>query len=188
MEFINYMRNAFSSDYARDEGKLLSEKPIERSEEYNMDYIDWLMTNKYQSMLQDIYRAFQNAGKPIDRRDPCITFLMIPTIHGFTLHEEDCRWSQDDMRFLFEYLSHVLEEEFAYEQEIAIIEDHKYNDRYESVERYRLDSVEELVDYSSIMLRLCRTNDKITSMKFSAIRTKKRIANLGLLLKDLAEA
>ncbi len=188
MEFINYMKDVFSSDYARDEGRRLSELPIERTEEYNMEYIDWLMTNKYQTILENIYRAHTNLKKPVKRRDPCVTFLTVPTIHGFTIHEEDCRWSQDDMRFLFEYLVQVLEEELGYEQEVAVIEETEYRDRHESVERYRLNTTEDVIDYSSIMLRLCYTNGRITSLKFSALRTENRIANFGFLLKNLAEA
>lgn len=188
MEFINYMRDSFSSDYARDEGKQLSEVPIERSEEYNMAYIDWLMTNHYQTILERIYRAHYRLSKPIEHRDPCITFLKIPTIHGFTLHEEDCQFSQDDLRFMLEYFTQVLEEEFEYEQEEGIVEEIQYKDRHERVERYKLKTLENNVDYNKILLRLCYTDGKITSLKFSAIRTKKRIANFDHFLKDLAEA
>lgn len=188
MEFINYMRDVFSSDYSRDEGKQLSEVPIERSEDYNMAYIDWLMTNRYQVILAQIYRANTNLHKPVERRDPCITFLTVPSVHGFTLHEEDCRWSQDDLRFMFEYFSQLLEEEFSYDQEVAYIETIQYKDRLEKVERCRMEGLKEQMDYSNILLRLCYTDKKITSLKFSAIRTKKRIANFESLLKDMAEA
>lgn len=188
MEFINYMRDAFSLDYARDEGKQLSELLIERSEEYNMAYVDWLMTNHYQNILEEIYRAHYNLSKPIERRDPCITFLKISNIHGFTLHEEDCRFSQDDLRFLFEYFAQVLEEEFDYDQEEGVIVETQYKDRHEKVERYKLKALEKNMDYDNILLRLCYTNGKITSLKFAAIRTEKRIANFDHLLKDIAEA
>ena len=43
------------------------------------------------------------------------------------------------------------------------------------------------VDYSDILVRLCYTNGRVTSIKFCATCTKKRITNLSGLIKKMAE-
>lgn len=183
MEFINYMMDVFSSDYVIDEGRQLSKKPIERSEKYNIAYMDWLLTNRYQVILKAVYQAHAQLAK----RDPHITFLKIPTIYGFTLHAAEGRWSGNDLRFMFEYYAQVLEEVFNYEPEIALVEETQYKDRHEVVERCRLGTLEDGGDYRNILLHLCSTGGKITSLKFSAVKTERRIVTFEYLLRNLIE-
>jgi len=187
MEFINYMRDVFSSDYAR-EGKKLNEAPLEYEEDYHLAYIDWLMGDLPEQLVEEVYLAQLNSQKPVAERDPCITFLTVPTINGFTMHFEAYRWSQDDLRYFFEYMASTLTEHLGYEQVDAVREEVQYKDRHEVVERYKLAALSEDMDYSDIMLRLCYTDGAISSLKFCAVRTRRRIANFPALLRRLLAA
>lgn len=185
MEFINYMRDVFSSDCARDEGKKISEEPLIRDEAFHLAYINWLMTSEPYKLVEEIYRAQRHDHKTVQERDTCITFLTVPTINGFTMHYDASRWEQDDLQYFFEYLAHTLVEQQGYEIVCEIRETVQYKDRYEVVERYKLHTRQK-IDYSDIVLRLCRTNGIITSLKFCAVRTKRRIANFPALICSLA--
>lgn len=186
MEFINYMRDVFSSDYARDEGKKIGEEPLTHDEAFHLAYIDWLMTDEPYKLVEEIYRAQLNDHKTIEERDTSITFLAVPTINGFTMHYEDSRWEQSDLQYFLEYLAHTLVEQQPYEIVSEVRETVQYKDRHEMVERYKLHTDDPEMDYSDIMLRLCYTNGVITSLKFCAVRTKRRIANFPALIRSLA--
>lgn len=185
MEFINYMRDIFSYDYARDEGKKISEEPLIHDEAFHLAYVNWLMTNEPYKLVEEIYRAQLQDHKTVEERDACITFLTVPTINGFTMHYDASRWEQCALQYFFEYLAHILVEQQGYEIVCKIRERVQYKDRHEVVERYKLHTKEK-VDYSDIMLRLCYTNGAITSLKFCAVRTKRRIAHFPALIRSFA--
>lgn len=188
MELIKYMINAFSSECVRDEGEKIKEESLSYEEDFHFNYVDWLMSGQPSKLFGEIYRALLENCSGLEKRASYISFLTIPTINGFTVHSEDCRWSQDDFRYFFEYLNNMIVEYLAYEEKTAIREEIQYKDRHEVVERYHLLANCEDVDYSDIMLRLCYTDGEITSLKFCAVRTKRRIANFNALLKSIATA
>lgn len=182
MKLLNYLNN---SDDFNDEGKIISKVSIQRSDDFNTQYTKWLELNSHQSMLQDIYSASLSQR---DTLDPAINFLMISKINGFTLQYDPKRWKEADFRYLFEYLAITLMQEHGFDKFSSMKEVTRYFDRVETVERYKLKNVDGEVDYSDILIRLCFINKKVSSLKFCATCTKKRITNFSGLLKKIAEA
>lgn len=185
MEFFNQLKNIFSSNCC-DEGKAVSKEPLIRSDDYCIQYGKWQKENKHQEMLQMVYEAsIKRTGCPT-KKDKSICFLMIPTINGFTMHYDEKRWDEEDFRYLFEHIAIVLIEHYGYNKSSSTKEVIEYNNRKEIVERYQLKTTDAEKDYSEILIRLCCTNNKITSLKLCATCTKYKKTNFQYFLKKIA--
>lgn len=185
MKLLNYLSN--SEDY-HDEGKLISKESIQRSDDYCIQYGKWVASNKQQPILQEVYEAFLNQEKSSKIKDAAISFLMIPKINGFTLKYDSERWEEVDFMYLFEYVVLTLMKDHGFDKICSIKEVTQYFDRVETIERYKLKNTNQEVDYSEILVRLCFVNNKISSIKFCATCTEKRITNLSGLIKKIANA
>lgn len=188
MNLLNYLKNIQPCDCC-DEGNVISSEPIQRSNGYCTQYGKWLKFNKYNSMLEAIYKASLKAKEKkcsqTKEKDAAINFLMISKINGFTMQYDPKRWEEEDFRYLFEYIAITLMQEHGFDKFSSMKEVTKYSDRVETVERYKLKSSQPNVDYSDIMIRLCHVNNKITTIKFCATCNKQRITHLPNLLQKL---
>ncbi|WMX14768.1 MULTISPECIES: hypothetical protein [unclassified Aureispira] len=187
MKLLDYLKNSLSEGY-REEGRVVSSEPIQRSKDYCLGYAKWLKTNKHQAMLEKLYNASLNQKDFDIPEDPAINFLMIPKINGFTLQYDARRWKEEDFKYLFEYFATCLMQEHGFELVASAKEVAKYTDRVETVERYKLKNVKDEVDYSDVLVRLSLIDNEVSTIKFCATCTKKRITNLSHLLKKIAAA
>lgn len=185
MDLFNYIKNIFPSSCC-DEGKNISKESLERSDDYCIQYAKWMKSEKRHEMLQMVYEAsLKRTGCP-SKKDKSICFLMIPKINGFTMHYDNKRWEVEDFQYLLEYLATLLVKEQGYERTSSSKETTEYPNRIEIVERYQLKTTDTEKDYSDILLRLCYTNNEITSLKFCATCTKHRLTNFPQFLKEIA--
>ena len=187
MGFFNYIKNRFfSNDCQEEEGQVLGKEPLQRSDAYRIQYEKWLKTNNYQAMLQAIQTAFPQKCACRSKKDQAICFLMIPTINGFTMRYDAARWEQDDFKYLFEYLKDLLTQHFAYEECTSLQETIQYPKHKETIERHSLKTANTETHYSKILIRLCYTNNKITTLKFCASCTPGKQAAFNLFLEKMA--
>lgn len=187
MKLLNYLNGSLSDNYY-DEGKVVSNISIQRSNDYCAQYGKWLKLNRHQSILQKIHEASLNFKDPSSSQDPAINFLMIPRINGFALEYDSKRWTEEDFKYLFEYIAITLIEEHDFQKYSSTEETTRYFDRVEKIERYKLKNAKEDVDYSNILVRLCFIDNKISSIKLCVTCTKRRITNLSGLIQKIADA
>jgi hypothetical protein len=187
MKLLNYLKKTLAKNCCSD-GDLINQTPIERSDDYYIKYEKWLKLNRHQAMLQSLYEAFLNRKSCSNNRDPFISFLIIPKMNGFTIQYDVNRWEKEDFQYLFEYMAIYLIKDHEFVSVTATEEVTEYSNRIEQTERYRLKNPALEVDYSNILLRLCYTNNQITSIKFCGTCTKQRITNLEGIFKKMATA
>lgn len=162
------MKNYLSSNCCQDEGQVIKEEPLERSDEYCIRYGNWLKTNRYQKMLHTLYQVFEWQSSKSSEKDNNIHFVNIPSLNGFTMSFNPERWEQDDFKFLFEYLAMEFMQQYKYRKLLSKTEYIRFPNRTEIVERYTLNGNHEEAIYSCILLRLCYINGKISTLKFCA--------------------
>ncbi|BDS14146.1 hypothetical protein [Aureispira anguillae] len=185
MKFFDYIKKTLSPSCC-EQGEQVSKEPLKRSDDYCIQYGKWLKLNKHQDMLKTIYEASTKRTGCSSQKDKSICFLMIPTINGFTMHYDAQRWEQQDFRYLLEYIAQLLIQNQGYEQLSSMKETIQYANRKEVVERYKLKSCHPETAYSDILIRLCYTNNQITSLKFCATCAKNKKPNLSDLLQKIA--
>lgn len=187
MGFFDYIKDMFSADCCQEEGQLLSKEPLQRGDDYCIRYGNWMKTGKHQIMFQTIQEALQKKGGCPTKRDKAVCFVNIPNLKGFTMYFKSERWDQEDFRFFFEYLSVRLTQEFGYERKSSTEEKIQYANHTETVERYSLKQPDPNADYTSVLIRLCYTNNKITTIKFCASHAIGKKTDFKLFLASLAE-
>jgi len=186
MGFFDYIKDCLSSNTPEEEGELMSKVPLERPDSYQIPYNKWVKTARYKEMLQSASQSFAKKRGCPTKRDKSICFIMIPTINGFTMHYNPTRWQTDDFKYFFEYLKNLLQQDFGYDECSSTEEKTKYSNQIETVERHSLKTSNTSIDYSSILIRLCYTNNQITSIKFCATCLPTKKPNFGLFLKKMA--
>lgn len=186
MNLLNYFKKSLAKNCCS-EGDLVNQIPLERSDDYNIKYGKWLKLNKHQPMLQSLYEAALNSKGCASKKNPFISFLIIPKINGFTMLHDANRWEEEDFEYLFEYMATFLMEDHQFTTYSSTREITEFANRVETVERYKFKNPAIEADFSDILVRLCYTNGKVTSIKFCATCTKKRITNLSGLIKKMAE-
>lgn len=186
MKLFNYFRKTLEKNCCSD-GYLANQTPIQRSDDYCIQYGKWLKLNKHQAMLQSLYEASLNRKGCSSKRDASISFLMIPKMNGFTMQYDPKRWEEEDFKYLFEYMGTYLVQKHEFATVSATEEITEYSNKVERTERYKLKDPALEVDYSNILLRLCYTNNKITSIKFCGTCAKQRITNLSGLIKEMVD-
>lgn len=179
MKLLNYLKKTLAKNCCSD-GDLINQTPIQRSDNYCIQYEKWLKLNRHQSMLQSLYEA------SVNKSDASISFLIIPKMNGFTMKYDVNRWEEEDFKYLFEYMATYLIKNHEFATVTATEEITEYSNKVERTERYRIKDPALEVDYSNILLRLCYTNNKIDSIKFCGTCTKQRITNLSGLIKKMA--
>ncbi|MBL4650157.1 MAG: hypothetical protein JKY03_10530 [Aureispira sp.] len=187
MNLLNYLKKSLGKNCCS-QGDLINQIPLQRSDDYCIQYGKWLKLNKHQPMLQSLYEASLNNKSCCNKKDAFISFLMISKINGFTIKYDDKRWVEEDFKYLFEYMATYLIEDHEFATVSPTEEVTEFLNKVERVERYKLKDPALGVDYSEILLRLCYTNNQITSIKFCGTCTKKRITNLSGLIKKMADA
>ena len=165
MNLLNYFKKSLAKNCCS-EGDLINQEPLERSDDYCIQYEKWLKLKKYQPILQSLYEASLSNKICSSKRDPFISFLMIPKINGFTMNYDAQRWEEEDFKYLFEYIATYLIKEHQFDSSTPTREITEFSDRVETVERYKLKDPAIEVDYSGILVRLCYTNGSIASIKF----------------------
>lgn len=185
MKLLNYLKKSLAKNCCS-EGDLINQEPIDRSDDYYIQYEKWLKTNKYQSMLASLYEAFLNHQSCCSNKDPFVSFLMISKINGFTMHYDAKRWTEEDFKYFFEYMAIYLVENHEFATVSSTQEVTEFSDKVEQVERYKLKDPALEVDYSAILIRLCYTSHQLTSIKFCGTCAPKRITNLAGLFKKMA--
>ena len=187
MDLLNYLKKSLSRKCCN-EGNVINQAPIQRSDDYCTQYGKWLKLNRHQPMLQSLYEASLNRRGCSRKKDTFISFLMIPKINGFTIKYDKKRWAEEDFKYLFEYMATFLIEDHGFSTVSSRQEITEHSNKVEKIERYKLKDPAIEVDYSDILIRLCYTGNQITSIKFCGTCAKKRIANLPGLIKKMADA
>ncbi|MFT5647829.1 MAG: hypothetical protein ACI976_002524 [Aureispira sp.] len=187
MNLLNYLKKSLSKNCCS-EGDLINQTLLERTDDYYIQYEQWLKLNKYQAMLESLYHASLSSKNCCNRTDAFMSFLMISKINGFTMEYDLERWTEEDFKYLFEYMVTFLIKNHEFTIVTPTEEVTEFVNKVERVERYKLKDPALEVDYSDILIRLCYVDNHVTSIKFCGTCTKKRITNLSGLIKKMANA
>jgi hypothetical protein len=185
MGLFDYVKDCLSSNIETEDGELISKEPLKRADTYEIPYNKWVKTGKPEEMLKSVRDSFDKKRGCPTKRDKSICFLMIPTINGFTMHYNPTRWETDDFKYFFEYLYNLVLKDFGYEVCSSTQEKTKYPNHVETVERHCLETSDTSMNYSNILLRLCYTNNQITSIKFCATCAPTKKPDFGPFLKKM---
>lgn len=184
MKLLNNLKKTLEKNCCSD-GHLIKQIPLQRSDDYCIQYEKWLKLNRHQAMLQDLYEASLNNKGCSKKRDLSIFFLRIPKMNGFTMQYDPRRWEAEDFKYLFEYMATYLIKNHEFTTVSSTEEMTEYSNRVERTERYKLKDPALEVDYSNILLRLCYVDNQITSIKFCGTCSKSRITNLSEIIKKM---
>lgn len=155
----------------------LSHTPLERSEEEQSTYSEWIYSNTRYSMLDWIIDSYQKYVQRIPYKDHGLDFLMVPTLNGFVIHYDARRWESNHFVCLFDYLSTKIKE-LGYYCQVADTRRIRRNGAIETTQRYFLKPPRQVhpprhseekfnQHYGNIMITLCLVNERIINLKFS---------------------
>lgn len=169
MDLLHFIRNKiFVSKCHEPEGKTISSKSLEGVDGDTSFYQQWLKYDRHKTILDNITQATQKRMGCHLQRDKGICFLMIPTLNGFTMRYDAKRWTEDDFKYLVEYIRQKLVKSLNYELFESNQEKVQYDRHLETVDRYSFKAKDPQSPYSKILLRLCANDQGVVNIKFCA--------------------
>lgn len=188
MDFWKHLKKIFSNSDKSDalscgaqenrETRQLSHTALQRSEQEQDSYHEWLCSQNRHAMLEWINKSYEDFSNCCSSYDHALDFLMIPTVNGFVIHYDAQRWDSDHFVCFFDYLSTRVKE-LGYYCQVADVKSISRGGKVETTQRYFLKPPrqrhlpkhsEEKLDqqYGNIMITLCLVNERIVNLKFSA--------------------
>lgn len=161
--------------YSEDKEEILSQEVFKRTPEQIAAAADWATSATSAKMLAWFGQQYQYYVKNNRSQDTHIDFLRIPSVHGFVLHFDPLRWTQEDFEYFFDYLK-ATAQTFGYWQQLADTRIVRRGGHVHKTQRYYLkpprnfDYTGEPVSqlFGNIMICMGFDNDRLINMKFSA--------------------
>lgn len=187
MEFWKRLKQLFKAPTGENpdkncasENQPLLHTVIERSEQEQLIYTQWEISEAKEKTLQWLQTQYNIYRQNPSKIDCHIDFLMIPSVHGFVLHYDAKQWDCDDFMCLFDYLKNKTKA-LGYTLQVSDNRSVRCCGSVETVQRYFLkppgrlqqikngtfsDKLAQL--YGNIMISVTFTNEKLVNLKFSA--------------------
>jgi hypothetical protein len=151
--------------------KAILHETLSRSERFQSDYQQWLMSGQAQKLMDDIRNSFELKKKGIAYDQPAVHILNSAYANGIAVSFSD-HFQQNDFAYLLDHLSSMILT-IGYKKannDILISEKGNYTETVEKCYLKPIISVETPIDqkYGNILIEHVKINDKPSYLKFSA--------------------